>query len=348
MRIAIATTQVPFIKGGAELHASRLEATLKEHGHQAEIVSIPFKWYPPEVLLEGLWAARAIDLSESNGQTIDRMIGLKFPGYLMRHPDTVMWVLHQHREAYDLWGTELVDVHRHPMGRIMREAVHAADMRAFSQAKALFANSRTVAGRLKRFNGLVADPLYHPPPLADAMRTDAYEPFFYYPSRISGLKRQLLVLDAMAKSVSPVRVVFSGGADNDEIAEQFRKRVKQLDLEKRAEWLGRVTEDEMLGLYARARGVIFVPYDEDLGYITLEAMLARKPVITTTDSGGPQEFVRDSVEGHVVPPEPAELARALDALFADASLAERMGEAGYQRYQSLKITWEHVVRSLTR
>ena len=40
-----------------------------------------------------------------------------------------------------------------------------------------------------------------------------------------------------------------------------------------------------------ALGVIFPPLDEDYGYVTLEAMLAAKPVITCTDSGGPLEFV---------------------------------------------------------
>jgi hypothetical protein len=56
---------------------------LRSLGHEAEIVAIPFKWYPPERILAQVLACRLLDLSESGGSPIARVIGLKFPVYLI-------------------------------------------------------------------------------------------------------------------------------------------------------------------------------------------------------------------------------------------------------------------------
>jgi len=99
MRVAIATVQVPFITGGAEIHARMLQENLVKRGHEAEIVTIPFKWYPEKTLLDGLRMAALVDLTEVNGETIDQVIALKFPMYALRHPRKTVWLLHQHRQA---------------------------------------------------------------------------------------------------------------------------------------------------------------------------------------------------------------------------------------------------------
>ncbi len=81
----------------------------------------------------------------------------------------------------------------------------------------------------------------------------------------------------------------------------------------------------MLNLYAHASAVFFGPLDEDYGYVTLEAMLSSKPVITCRDSGGPLEFVVNNETGYVTEPEPEEIAAALEKLMGDAALAKRWG-----------------------
>src|SRR5439155_3184295 len=67
---------------GAEIHAEGLLQALRVEGHEAEIVAVPFKWYPPERILETMLACRLLDLTESAGTRVDRVIGLKFPAYL--------------------------------------------------------------------------------------------------------------------------------------------------------------------------------------------------------------------------------------------------------------------------
>src|SRR5690606_24361689 len=125
----------------------------------------------------------------------------------------------------------------------------------------------------------------HPPPLAAKLKPGPYGDYFYFPSRISALKRQALVLEALAKTKTAARVVFSGRPDSKYDGELFQERIRELGIAGRVEWRGYVSSQEMLDLYANARGVVFPPFDEDLGYVTLEAMIAAKPVIITTDSG---------------------------------------------------------------
>lgn len=346
MRIAVASTQVPFVIGGAELHAHGLVEHLRRAGHEADLVTMPFKWYPASGVLEHMLAARCFDLSEACGSKIDLLIGLKFPAYLMRHPRLVVWLLHQHREAYDLWDSGIGSLCHDKEGLAVRETIRAADTAILGGAKRLFANSGNVAARLAKYNDVVATPLYHPPPIAERLHCESYSDFFYYPSRISGLKRQTLVLEALARCRRPVKCIFSGGADSPLDAATFKAEIERLGLSERAVWLGHVPIEVMIEHYARARAVLFTPLDEDLGYITLEAMLARKAVVTTADSGGPLEFIRDGIEGRVVPAQAKALAEALDHLWEHDDLCRRLGEAARARYEDLGISWTSVVRTL--
>ena len=348
MRILIATVRVPFVRGGAEVLAEDFSRALVEAGHQAEIVAIPFKSYPPERILDQMLACRLLDLSETAGASVDRLIGLKFPAYLIPHPRKVIWMLHQHRQAYDLWQHPLNDLHTHANGLDVRTAIHTADMTLLPQSRGLFTISRNVALRLKTYCGLNATPLY--PPLRDAgdFYTLPAEDFLYFPSRINRLKRQDLILRALARTHSGVRICFSGRADEPGFERECADLSRKKALENRVQWLGEVSEEKKRDLYARCLGVLFPPLDEDYGYITLEAMLGRKPVITCTDSGGPLEFVVDRQTGVVAEPNPESLAKAMDDLWDHREHARRWGDAGRQRYSDLRIGWANVLENLLR
>jgi hypothetical protein len=105
MRVAVCAPQVPFVRGGAELMAEDLVEALRERDHDAELVTIPFKWYPGSRVLDQAFLWRLVDLTESDGRAIDRVIATKFPAYCVRHPNKVAWVLHQFRQAYDYDGS---------------------------------------------------------------------------------------------------------------------------------------------------------------------------------------------------------------------------------------------------
>lgn len=347
MRILIATAHVPFIRGGAEAHAEGLRDALWREGHEAEIVAVPFKWYPPEKILDHMLACRLLDVSEVAGTPVDLLIGLKFPAYLIPHPNKVVWILHQHRTAYELWDHPLGDLIYSPDGAQVRDAIRAADRHLLAEATALYANSGNVARRLKEYCGLDAPPLYHPPPHAEKFYcAEATGDYFFFPSRLCRPKRQSLVLEALAQTRQPVRVLFAGTPDYPAYVDELKSLARKLKVQPRVEWLGQVSEEEKRRLYSEARGVIYPPIDEDYGYITLEAMLAAKPVITCTDSGGPLEFVKNNETGRVVEPTAGSLAAAMDQLWTNAEQACEWGVTGRALYEQMGISWTNVVRKL--
>lgn len=347
MRIVVVNTQAPFVSGGAEDHARRLCEELKSAGHQSELVTIPFNWVSAEGILDHAIAAASIDLAAFFGEPVDMMIGLRFPAYLMQHPNKRIWLIHQYREAYDLWEKNRSSLRTSPKGNLVRQIISDMDRKAFSDARILYTNSKNVSERLRKFNGINADPLYHPPPLATRLRSGSLGDYFYFPSRISGLKRQRLALEALARCKSPIRIVFTGGADSEIEAAGFRQAVEELKLGDQVEWRGSVSEADLVDLYANARGVVFPPFDEDLGYVTLEAMISGKAVITTTDSGGPLEFISNGSSGLVVKPDAQSLAQALERLWSDPAQAARFGAQARMEYDRLGMSWGNVIRKLT-
>jgi glycosyltransferase involved in cell wall biosynthesis len=343
VKVAIVNTHVPFVRGGAEVLASGLAQHLREHGHQVELIRLPFRWYPPQKVLDHMLAAR---LTRIDG--VDRVIGLKFPAYLVPHEDKVMWILHQHRQVYDLWGTPEQDPQDTPDGRSIRQAIIDADNRFLPEARGLFAISQVSANRMRAFNGLHAQVLYPPLPAHGDYHTAPPSDYLFFPSRIAGNKRQALAAAAMRHVRSDVRLIIAGQADFawalDPVREAAADPAVRQRIEIREGWL---PEQDKLELLANCLGVLFPPSDEDYGYITLEAFLSGKPVITCTDSGGPLEFVQDGISGYVAEPEPDAIAEAIDRLAADRSRARAMGEAGRERVRELDISWEHVVAALT-
>ena len=337
MRIVIATVQIPFVSGGAESHAAGLKSALEREGHDAEIVTVPFNPAEPERIADQMLACRLLDLTEIHGTRVDRLIGLKFPAYLIPHPNKVVWVLHQHRAAYDLWDYPFEELSASPRGLIVREAIRRGDQ-LLAEARAVFANSKNIANRLGHFCGINATALYHPPPHADEFfSADKTEDYFFFPSRLSASKRQSLVLEALALTREKVKVRFAGVADSPEYGKRLKQLAAKLGVESRVEWLGYITEKEKRENYARAAAVIFPPVDEDYGYITLEAMLSSKAVVICDDSGGPLEFVSPRKTGLVTKSTPAALAEALDELWRDRKLAAKLGHAGRESYERLGL-----------
>ena len=216
------------------------------------------------------------------------------------------------------------------------------DTTMLGECRAVFTNARNTAARLARFNGLAAEPLYHPPKLASRLVPGPYTNYVLSVGRIESVKRVDLIIAAMADVPSEVRLMIAGDGTQRLNAERAAEQAGVAD---RVTFLGTVEDDDLIALYAGALAVVYPPYDEDFGYVTLEAFLARKPVVTCTDSGGPNEFVIDGVNGFVSAPEPGELAAAINRLAADRARTAAMGDAGHDRASA--ITWDGVIEKLT-
>jgi glycosyltransferase involved in cell wall biosynthesis len=339
--VLVCEAQVPFVHGGAEVHVRQLVRELRDRGFEAELVSLPFKWYPKEEILPHAAAWRLLDLSESNGRPVDLLIASKFPTYFARHPNKVAWLIHQYRAAYELCGTEYSDFAHTELDVGLRENLMRLDARNLAECRRIFANARNTAGRLAKYNGLQAEALYHPPQLAPRLVSGPYGDYVLSVGRIESVKRVDLIIRAMASVDPGVRLVVAGDGTQRLNAERAAEQAGVAD---RVSFLGSVGDDHLVGLYAGALAVVYPPFDEDFGYVTLEAFLARKPVVTCADSGGPNEFVVDGVNGFVCAPQPDELAAAVNRLAADRGHAAALGEAGHA-VASL-ITWDGVIEKL--
>lgn len=359
MRIAVVTVQVPFVRGGSEVLADALCSALRRAGHQVELIALPFSPQTADALFDSMAACRLIEI----GAEFERVIALKFPAYLVRHPSKVLWLIHQHHGAYERWGAEF-GLGNLPDGRLARQAVIEADRLVLSEVEAVYAISRTVAARLEASHGLKA-PVLFPPPRGDedfwhagaapseSVPGEASPGYLFFPSRLAPAKRQELALRALALAAEPVRLVFSGAPDREDYGEELAELACRLGIAGRVEWRGFVSDEDLRRLYAGCRAVLFTPHDEDYGYIGLEAMLAGKPVITCHDSGGTLEFVQvgppgaaDASTGYLSAPTPAALAAVLDQVWRDPEEAGRRGAAARRQVLGRKIGWRPTLDAL--
>jgi glycosyltransferase involved in cell wall biosynthesis len=282
-----------------------------------------------------------VDLSESNGERIDLVVATKFPTYFVRHPNKVTWLFHQYRAIYDLCGTPYSEFSHTEADVRLRDKLMDLDRQVLGESKRLFSNARKTAARLAHYNGLTAEPLYHPPPLAGKLKEGASGDYFLSVGRLETVKRVDLIIRALARVDRPWRLVIVGDGP---LRQQLEEVAATEGVADRVTFTGAIEEAALVDLYAGACAVVFPPYDEDYGYITLEAFLARKPVITTTDAGGPLEFVDDGVTGLVTRPEVDSLGAAMSRVAQDRRLARSLGDAGYERARA--ITWDGVVERL--
>jgi glycosyltransferase involved in cell wall biosynthesis len=339
VRIAVCAPQVPFARGGAEIFADDLVAELRERSHEADLVTVPYKWYPGERVLSQAFLWRLLDLSESDGRSIELVIATKFPSYAVRHPNKVVWLLHQFRQAYELDRTELGQFGESAEDRATRRAVQRLDKVALGEARKLFATSHNVADRIKRSTGLDAEVMPHPPQELP-YRTESYDDFVLSVGRLDRAKRHELLLDALAADASLHCVIVGDGPDR----ERLESVALQHGLDGRARFAGRVDEQELADLYARCLAVYYAPVDEDFGMVPYEAFLSEKPVVTTTDAGGPLEVVADRRTGLVCEPRAAALAEACSWLRAHVDDAKAWGRAGKEIAR--RVSWDETIARL--
>jgi glycosyltransferase involved in cell wall biosynthesis len=302
---------------------------------------VPFKWYPKDALLAQAAAWRMVDLSESNGESIDLVIATKFPTYFVRHPRKITWLFHQYRAIYDLFDTPYSEFAHTETDVRLRDRLIGLDNEVLGESTRLFSNARNTAARLARFNGLTAEPLYHPPPLAGKLTAGPWGDYVLSVGRLEGNKRVDLIVAALAHTDPAVRLIVVGEGP---LRGQLETAASRAGVADRVTFTGAITERQLIDLYAGAFAVVFPPLDEDYGYVTLEAFLARKPVITTTDAGGPLEFVEDGITGLVCEPAPEALGAAIGRLAGDPRRAQSLGDAGYERARA--ISWDGVVDRL--
>lgn len=341
MKVLVATSDVPFVEGGHRVIARALINALQQAGHEAELVTTPQNRFGRQ--FASYVATRLTDVELTGlGVKVDKLISIRFPSYVLKHPDHVCWLNHRMREYYDLWGEW--NGRLSWKGKIKesfrRSLIHRADTHYLKRrVRKVYAQSKNIRQGLLKWGNIPSEVLYPPPPQRN-YHTDGYGDFIFSPSRLTPLKRIPLLIEALAK-VPGAKAVISGEGSERAVIESM---IRQYGLEGRVELVRQLSDEQLTDYYARCRAVFYAPQNEDFGLVTVEAFQSRKPVITATDSGGPTELVQDGVTGFVVRPDAAEIARVATNVLVDSATAERLGAAAYE--SALAITWPATVSRL--
>ena len=332
-RILVLAVQSPFAEGGAEKHVRRLTEELRRRGLEADLLTMPLIEKERFDLVKSALSWRSLELTEVGGRPVDAVIATRFPSYAARHPNKIVWLIHQYRQVYDQYGTSFSDFTSSAEDRRTREAIAEIDRRGLTEARRIFANSKTVAARLLRFNGLDSEPLYHPPPLLGRYRSGPPGDYALCIGRLEAWKRPDLVVRALSHAPQAKLVLLGRGPEE----ERLRRLARDSGIADRVRFVSAVDDEGLLDLYAGARLVVVAPSGEDLGYVPLEAFLSGKAVLTTEDAGGPLEFVEDGKTGFVVPARPEAIGAALALAWDRPEALSALGERGRERVR--KLDW---------
>ena len=285
-RICIAAPQVPFARGGAELHVTLLASALREAGYKVDVLTVPFRWKPTLEVIDQAMAWRLLSLEgnlDGPGSSIDLVIATKFPSYLVRHPNKVAWVFHQQREVYDLHGTPFGPFSMSDEDSALRRSILDLDYLGLGEAAEVFANSRNVAARLERFCGIKAEALYAPPPLNGRLHPGPSEDYVFFVGRLDKIKRRSDTRGVGPhEQTGPLACGGSGPRAGHPRGSQPPARARRargiLGLHRR-----RGTDRPDVACSRRRPDA---PTTKNYGFTTVEACLAAKPVIATEDAGG--------------------------------------------------------------
>lgn len=368
MKIAVVgPSPVPFVYGGAEKHIFDLVAKINSNtNHQCEIIKVPVDEFSFWALIESYHKFYTLDLSQ-----FDMVITCKYPAWMVQHPNSVCWLLHTLRGLYDTYHmmglpyevdrdneeiNKVIDyMKENPEpenldeyfemllalkdkdidqkyfafpGPMIRLVLHYMDHFALSKQQRLYTLSTVVKEREDYFpEGREVHAVY-PPVEFTNLKTEGSE-FFFVCSRLDGPKRMDLLIEAYKKTKTSTKLYIGGmGPERDKLQ-------ALADGDDRIKLLGFLSDEEKEYYYANCIAVPFIPLDEDYGYITVEAMMHKKPVITLEDAGGPTEFVRDGVTGYIATAET--LAEKIDFYANHIDLAKLHGENAYEVVN--KITW---------
>ncbi|MBL7661484.1 glycosyltransferase family 4 protein [bacterium] len=346
MNIIVTAVQVPFSRGGAEVLVDGLVKALKAAGHNTELVQLPFFADPKEDLLKSVALWRSLDLRSFGGKEVDLVIPTKFPSYVVKHPRKSLWLIHQHRQMYDLYQTRFGDFCSEARDEALRQMLMEADTRALEECKNRYTISTNVSKRLKRYLNIESAPLLPPLPLAGRYQNAPEEGYILSVGRLCSIKRVDLMIKSLSRVQDKLRLKIVGTPDEPGIEQHFQDLLDLYNMQSRVDFLGRVSDQELLELYARSYAVYYAPYDEDYGYVTLETLASGKPVITALDSGGVLEFVRHEENGLVCDPTEEGISRGINRLVSDASLYTKLCEGAKTSGQAFNSTWQHIIEKL--
>ena len=337
MKIVIFSTIEPFIQGGAKKQFQILYTILKEKYPNTDLYFIPSNYELKEIFKQ-IIAIRQLSIH------CDLIITSRPLSYAIKHPNKILWFMHHIPYFYEFSNTKLNPYLKYlDFDNIKKEFIRL-DTFLITESKKIFAVSNFVKNKLKNYNKIESQILYPALKDTDKFYHQSYQDYFFLPSYITYTKRQHLIIESLLYTQNPVKLILAGQIDKKYLKKYIKPLLKYSKIKQNLKIIDKFIEPEKYSYYANCLGVIFTPINEAFGYVTIESFLSRKPVITTIDSGGPQELVINNYNGIVTTPNPKEIATILDTLYENRKLTENLGKNAYQfalenfNYQKLKNT----------
>jgi glycosyltransferase involved in cell wall biosynthesis len=171
----------------------------------------------------------------------------------------------------------------------------------------IICNSENTKIRCKKYWGIDAEVIY-PPVETSKFKFKSYGDFWLSVNRLYPEKRIELQLEVFRK-LPDEKLIIVGGFSKGDHAERYAKKLMHM-APRNVEFLGSVSEDELIELYAECKGLLCTAKNEDFGLTPVEAMASGKPVIAVNE-GGYRESVIDKKTGYLVNPNASEIIRAM-------------------------------------
>jgi len=337
MKIAVVAPKMATSeRGGAENFYQGLINSLRRAGHQSSLIEVMVDESSFDNILEAYCRCFYLNLDD-----YDLVISTKAPTYMVRHRNHISYLLHTMRVFYDRFEPKTEeDYHR-------KSLIHKFDRYGLSpeMIKKHCAIGETAVKRLMDADAFWSDiefQIIYPAPFQSDFKDPKEWEYVFMPGRLHPWKRVDLAIRAMGH-VDGIKLLVAGDGED---AIRLKKLTNELGLEGRVIFLNRVSEEELLERYSHALVVLFIPIQEDYGYVTIEAFKNKKPVITCSDSGEPSLIINDGIDGFVVDPDPIKIAEKIKYLQQNPDEAKRLGENGYSSV--LNITWDKVIDDLLK
>jgi len=333
MKIAVlAVENASGEQGGAEKFYRALTNALCDAGAEAEQLDIMGDESTFEAIEETYLRFYDLDLSAYDG-----VISTKAPGYIVRHPNHITYLQHTIRAFYDMFDNVFPYVT--PEILQQRELVLQLDAGSlsFPRTKKVFVIGHEVRNRLLDFINIDSEVL-HESLVDEVFQCGQYDDYLFMPGRLHRWKRVDLIIEAMRYVNAPIKLKIAGIGQH---SEEYKELAAD---DSRIEFLGRVSGEELVGLYSNALAVPFVPLREDFGLVTIEAFRSGKPVLTCSDSGEPTHFVHNNKNGFICPPDPQAIAAKFDLFYNNKKRTQDMGMNGKRSVEHL--TWKNVSTTL--
>ncbi len=174
---------------------------------------------------------------------------------------------------------------------IANHFLRIVDFNASKNVDIFIANSREVAGRIKKFYRREALVVYPPVKIPNVISTNYQLPttsYYLAGGRLARAKGMDVIVKAFNRNGKPLKIFGKGFAG-------FEEELKKM-AGKNIEFVGEVDDEKKFELMAGAKAYIFASFDEDFGITPVESMGVGTPVVAFR-SGGVKETVIDGKTG---------------------------------------------------